>query len=51
MEGLVLVVVADAVVVDSVVVDVDVVDVVVGVVYKGCWGMLNLCLKFLGGLL
>ena len=53
MEGLVLVVVADAdaVVVDSVVVEVDVVDVVVGVVYKGCCGMLNLCRKFLGGLL
>ena len=50
MEGLVLVVVADAVVVDSVV-DVAVVDVVVGVVYKGRWGMLKLCLKFLGGLL
>ena len=51
MEGLVLVVVADAVVVDSVVVEVDLVDVVVGVVYKGCCGMLNLCLKFLEGLL
>ena len=51
MDGLVLIVVAAAVVVESVVVDVDVVDVVVGVVYKGCRGILNLCLKFLGGLL